>query len=105
MTVRIQDLVQEEKKAEERIRQAEMQAAQLKKEATEMAQMMLQDYETNLDRFLEQETAPMEKEFQRKKAALESENTKTVEKLKEKAGKEHLKAVKFVVESILGEEK
>ena len=105
MAVNIRDLVQEEKKAEEKIQHAEMQAARLKKEAEETTHVMLQDYETNLDRFLEQETASMEKEFQRKKAALERESTKNLEKIKEKAGKKHLRAVKFVVESVLGEEK
>jgi hypothetical protein len=66
---------------------------------------MLQDYERNLDGFLKQETAPMEKEFQRKKAALERESLKKLEKIKEKAGKKHLNAVEFVVESVLGDEK
>jgi vacuolar-type H+-ATPase subunit H len=105
LAVNIRDLVQEEKKAEEKIQQAEMQAAQLKKEAEETTHTMLQDYETNLDGFLKQETAPMEKAFQGKKAALERESTKKLEKIKEKAGKKHLSAVKFVVESVLGEEK
>ena len=104
MSGEIQDLIQEEKKVEEKVHEAELQAQEIIKDAEAKAQSIIAQNEQDLEGFLKQNTSSLLEEIPKKKEAMEREYEEEIRLLRESAKKHREKAVKLIVSLVLEEE-
>ena len=101
MTTEIQDLIQEEKKAEEKIHEAELKAEEIVREAEAKAQSLIGQNEASLEEFLKEQTSSLLEEIPKKREAIEKKYEEEIIRLREVARKNREKAVKLIVKLVL----
>ena len=93
------DLVEEEKKAQERFVKAQQEAEKIKDDAKKRADGIVEN--ARFGTYLEDMVAKKRKEIEGKKAELEKKFDKDVNDLKEKAGKKLEDAVSRVIDEVM----